>query len=65
LVFGCLGSSQTSADYYAARDPNEPLITDPLYQRAHDLRQGHITNGQPLPWPEIMARVRAEALLLK
>jgi hypothetical protein len=58
------GSNTTSLDY-APRDIDEPSITDENYERAHQLRRGHIVNGQPLPWSEIMKRVRAEAALLE
>ncbi len=66
LVFGSAGGpGYTAATYQAARDPNEPAFDDPLYTRAWQLRRGHVVDGQPLPWAEVMSKVRAEALLLK
>jgi hypothetical protein len=60
------GSSKTMADCEAARDPSEPLITDPLlYERAWQMRRCCVENGGPLPWATIMARIHAEAELLK
>jgi hypothetical protein len=59
------GSSKTMADFEATRDPAEPLPGDPLYARAWEMRRGVVIAGSPLPWPEILKRVRDEAALLE
>jgi phage terminase large subunit-like protein len=65
------GSGRSFEDYMADAKAREaqgvpsPHEDHETYQRAMEMRAGVRINGEPLPWPEIMNRIKAEQELLK
>jgi hypothetical protein len=61
-VPGARSAKTSSPDYKKEIDPDapSPLFEPEIYHRAMEMRAGVRVNGEPLPWSEIMKRIREE-----